>query len=267
MIITLLSDFGLQDGYVAQVKGLLLQHSFVDHIIDITHNIPPFDTQAAAYILKDSFTCFPKKTIHIVLLDLLHQLPAKAWILELHDQWVVTADNQFLSLFLTEKEKETIKVYELPVAATAYFDWMASVAKIIGKLYGHPLLIQEYPIVHLPENKQLLHSNTTPKTMECKVLHIDTYGNLIFSITKDMFESVRNGRRFKITLRNNHTSISNIVAHYSDVEENDVLARFNQSGYLEIAVRNGDAAALFGYKMFQKEHVYYTTINVAFYDH
>lgn len=266
MVITLLSDYGTVDSYVAQAKGLLLQHSYMDHIIDISHAVLPFDIPGGSYILKESYKSFPKKTIHLVLLDLLHRRPAKALILEINAQWIIAADNGFLSFFMDEEEQQNAMVYELPIAANSYEEWIEAVAKIIGKLYGNPHELLEYPKVALPPNQLFLSEIKTDNEIECKVRHIDHYGNLIFGITRQKFDAVGKGRKFRITLRNNKT-ITNLVEHYQDVNTFEPLARFNSIGYLEIAMRNARADEAFGYKLFNKDQIFYTTINITFHDH
>lgn len=263
MIITLLSDFGLQDSYVARAKGILLQHASMDHIIDISHAVVPFDISVGSYILKECYQNFPKKTIHLVLLDLLHHRPAKAWLLELNDQYIVAADNNFLSFFLEEHEHEKVNVYELPLQAQTYDEWIEAVAKVIGKFYGNPHEILHYPKAILPPNRLVLSEIITDNELECKVRHIDHFGNIIFGITRTTFEKLRRGRAFTITLRNNK-KITEIITHYQDTEKDDVLARFNSIDHLEIAVRNGRADQLMGYKLFNNDQTFYTTIKISF---
>lgn len=266
MVITLLSDFGLQDSYVAQAKGILLQHSYTDHIIDISHSVSPFSVSNASYILKDCFNNFPKKTIHLSLINILHQLPAQALMLELNDQWVIAADNGFLPMFVEDKDREKALVYKLPVAAGNYYEWIEQVAAIIGQLYSNPQLLRSYPAITLAPNEMQMNLNITHQSVECNVLHIDIYGNLIFAIHRDLFETLRNGRNYKLRLRDN-TVIDTIVENYTDVGQSTVLARFNHIGYLEVAVREDAASTLLGYNLFKKDQVFYTTLKIEFYDH
>jgi S-adenosylmethionine hydrolase len=266
MVITLLSDFGLQDSYVAQAKGILLQHSYTDHIIDISHQVSPFSIANASYLLKECFDNFPKKTIHLALVNISQQLPAKALMLELNEQWVIAADNGFLPMFVAEKNRDNAIVYELPITANSYYEWLQQVAIVIGKLYGNPHLLKSYTTIALAPNELLMHLNVTNNAVECNVLHIDSFGNIIFAIHQDMFEKLRNGRSYKIRLRGNVT-IDTIVTHYTDVPVSEKLARFNSIGYLEIAVREDTANMLFGYNLAKKEHVFYTTIKIEFYDY
>jgi S-adenosylmethionine hydrolase len=264
MIVTLLSDFGLKDSYVAQVKGNLLQYSYVDHLVDITHCINPYDLHSAAFILKDCYFNFPKKTIHLVLLEILHNIPAKAWILALDDQWIVTSNNDFFSYFIDEPQRVHLRVYELNIEAYSYNEWTKEVAKIIGQLYSNPQLIDDFKKINLPDSTIIMNEKKTDNLIECKVMHIDNYGNLIFSLSKEEFEALRKERNFKILLQDNKTVIDKIVCNYSEVESNNSLARFNSSGHLEIAVRNGNASTLFGYKSFQKEQLIYSKILIQF---
>ena len=265
MVVTLLSDFGLQDSYVAQAKGILLQHSFTDHIIDISHSVLPFSISNATYILKDSYKNFPKKTIHLVLVNLLHAKPAKALLLELNDQWIVASDNGFLSRFVEENERTQAVVYELPVEATDYYDWITKVSVVIGQLYSNPHQVQSYPVVTLDANDMLDNLNISEHAVDCNVLHIDHYGNIIFAITQDMIEKLIKGRPYRVRLRVNKV-IQNILKDYSDVAVSEPLVRFNRNGYLEVAIREDAANALLGYNLFHKDQIFYTTVKIEFYD-
>lgn len=263
MVITLLSDFGIQDSYVASAKGSLLQHASMDHIVDISHAVTPFDLRSGSYILKSCYKNFPKKTIHLVLLDLLHQRPAKAILLHLNDQWIISADNGFLSFFWEEASNDKLEAYSLPIEAYSYDEWIDSVAKIIGKFYSNPHELLQYNKVEIPANNMILVRIISENLIECMVRHIDHFGNIIFDITKSQFEQLRNGRKFTITLRNNE-KITEIVEHYEEIGDNKRLARFNSTNHLEIAVRNGRADQLMGYKLFHTDQTFYTTITIEF---
>jgi len=262
MIVTLLSDFGLKDEYVARTKGILLQHISCDHIIDISHDVVPFSTFNGSYLLKGSYQDFPQKTIHINLLDILHEEPARALIADINGQWVISADNGFLPLMVDDGSK--VPCFQLPVSANTYFGWIKQVAVFLGKWYGAPQLIQELPEAILRGNAFVPDLLLTEDSIETAVLHIDHYGNTIFNLTQTQFESVRKGRDFKIALSNSTAALNNISHDYKEVENSKVLARFNSSGYLEISVNQANAALLFGHNLYATEQMFYTKAKIEF---
>lgn len=263
MIVTLLSDFGLKDEYVARTKGILLQHISCDHIIDISHEVAPYSTSNGSYLFKGSFQDFPQKTIHINLLDILHANPAQALIADIDGQWVISADNGFLPLLVAENTK--ITCYQMPVTATTYFDWIKQVAVFLGKWYGAPQLIQELPEVQPQGNAIVPSLLITENSIETTVLHIDHYGNTIFNLTKDQFELARKGRDFVISIAKNSISVSAISEDYiASTGPSKIIARFNSNDYLEISINKANASALFGYYLYSTEQIYYTLAKIDF---
>jgi len=259
MIITLLSDFGYQDNYTAIAKGILLQQIPHATIIDLSHNVTPYHMLECSYLLKSSYHQFPKNTVHLSLFNILHHTPAEILIARKNDQFIVTADNGLLSLAF-EDLSET--VHKSTLTATGYTEWMHHAALLIKELEQ-----DDYKFRHLPMHepfKRGTHVEALQKEdeLECQVIHIDYYGNVIVNMTRDRFEEMRKGRAFRITIvRDTLTQISN---DYADVSPGRAVCLFNSAGYLEIAVNQGHASSLLGLRLHQEKMIYYQHIKIEF---
>ena len=103
MLITLTSDMGLKDYYVASVKGAIYSQLPEANIVDISHNIPPFDIIHASFVIKNTFKQFPKNSIHIIGIDAEINDEAKHIIVKNHDQYFIGADNGIFSLIFDKQ--------------------------------------------------------------------------------------------------------------------------------------------------------------------
>ena len=99
--------------------------------------------------------------------------------------------------------------------------------------------------------------------VECHVVHIDRFENVVTNMTRDLFEKIGAGRPFRIQFMRDE-EIHYISNHYNDQREGEKLCRFNSTGYLEIAINRGKAASLFGLRLHQKQHLIYNTIKIFF---
>lgn len=262
MIITLISDFGKKDHYVAKVKGIFLQHVALEHIVDISHNVTAFSLLDAAYILKNAYSHFPKGTVHISLMHIVNDsLSAKAYIYESKGQYIITADNPLLSIMFKEAP---IQVYELPINASNYYDWVTQIAQFLGKWQMQENWIHKFEAITLNNDVKIVESMINENSIDVHVLHIDQYHNVIFDLTKDQFDNACKGRSFYIELRTE--KINKLSQDYKDVPSGNLLARFNHDDYLELAVRDNKASQLLGLNRFEEGKLFYTTVKIIFKD-
>lgn len=259
MILTLLSDFGFQDSFVAVAKGLLLQQHSTAQIIDLNHEVEPFHLLQCSYLLKSSYQHFPANTVHLVLFDLMNQQPAVILLAKIKDQFIVTADNGLLPIaFDTELEQ----VYRFDAKVNSYVEWIQQAAQLIATLqqqhFSCDFLSIVQPLVHPMQAKPLAQSNT----IECQIVHIDRFGNVVANITQSTFERLRNERKFRIQIF--RETITVISKSYNDVSESNVLCRFNSAGYLEIAINKGMASRLLGLQLYSEKNLFYQYIKIEF---
>ena len=260
--ITLTTDFGIKDHFVGAVKGAIYTELPDAKIVDITHNISPFNITETAYILKNSYKSFPEGTIHIVGVDSELSADNKHIALELDNHFFVCPDNGIISMIASEinpKKIVEINIHDRIESSFPVLDVFVQVAcfiarggnlTVIGKeIHDFKKLIEIQPKVNQAKN-QIIGG----------VLYIDNYGNVISNISKKMFKEIGKGRRFKATAR--RYTFSKIFSKYNEITGNSAddnlqydgtkLAIFNSAGYLEIAIYRsnldtvGGASSLLG---------------------
>lgn len=253
-IITLTTDVGLKDYYVASIKGALFSALSSPVIIDISHEIKPFDTSEAAFQLRNCYRDFPKGTIHVIGVDSEPHLinsnqdssddlfaPSYPCILLFNEHYFIANDNGFFGAFLGDQP------------ATAFYRYK--------QIENHPEM-QSFPTKNcfVPLAIKII-CGETPATfceiasdfkiallqnpiiesfsIQGNVIHIDSFGNLISNITKKDFDRFGENVPFVIYYFNKSYHLEKISPTYNSVAVGDKVAIFNNAGLLEIAINQG----------------------------
>jgi S-adenosylmethionine hydrolase len=260
--ITLLSDFGLQDASIASAKGILMQHAPGMDIIDISHLIEPFHLQQAAYITTAAFRNFPPGTCHVLLFDIYSQKNPRLVLCQKEGHYFLAPDNGILALAFNSAIDGVWNCFDL-VRGKTFRNWLSAVGETIRNLNGKQpsdLNLKPCTLNNAPQS-------WTPKVdgnaVECHVIHVDRFGNVVININREQFTEFGNGRTFRIQFVGNE-EITEISEYYSDVRDGEKLCRFNAAGFLEIAINRGDASGLFGLRLRRELHVVYNTIKIFF---
>jgi S-adenosyl-L-methionine hydrolase (adenosine-forming) len=270
-VVTLTSDIGQQDFLAGAIKGRLLQANPAAVIVDITHQLSPFNYPQAAYVCRNSIKNFGPGTFHIVLVNLFDEKPEHL-LLALHNgHYVGCADNGLLTMILEEVPQ---KVVALPLEKQQQKDTLYCIsvfAEAIRQLNagaGIDALGDNTVSIHVKNPMRPLLGNNW---IEGQIIFIDNFENVIVNITKEEFEEQRKGRSFKIVFKRDEV-IERISETYADVNEGEKLALFNAAGYLEVAINKGNAAGLFGLQGYnekqqgtnQSKNLFYQTVRVYF---
>ena len=269
-ILTFTSDFGTSDHLVGGVKGEVLNLNEGFNIIDITHDIIPYNFMQAAYVCKSIFQHFPEESFHLILVNAFDSDVDHLLLVRHRGHFIGLPDNGLITMILEEKPEQVVA---LPIPAGVKktirtftrifieaFSAVLSGVKL-DKIGNADVMINE---------KTLMKPYATDSYIEGQILMIDRFLNVIVNITKQQFEFQRKGRKFKIVLLRD-TFIESISQHYGEVSEGEKLAFFNESGYLEIAINKGYAAPLFGLGEYSgsgpylhDKRQYYQTVKVFF---
>ena len=249
-IITLTTDFGYADGYVAVMKGVILGINPDARLVDITHSVRPQDISSTAFVIGNVYRSFPEGTIHLVVIDPGVGTRRKPLILKTPFAYFIAPDNGVLSYIINDyadRSQHIINIASLVEAVvisnTAYSrqpvsntfhgrDIFAPVAAHLSlgiplSKFGRPLT--SINIIELPRPCRMADGSLTGE-----IIHIDNFGNLISCIReKDI-----SGREVKITVGGK--TISGLSTTYAGSRK--LIALFGSSGYLEIAFRDGNAA-------------------------
>ncbi len=259
--ITLLSDLGLHDASVASAKGILLQYVPGAPIVDISHYVEPYHLQQAAYLLAASYAHFPKGSCHIVLCDIFaNRAPMLLCAKDGH--YFIAPDNGVPALAFGRGIEQVWKCMDL-AADTGLKEWVSMAAEIAGRLQNNApeaLGLETVTPAHAPSN---LRPRIEGNTVECHVIHIDRFENVVLNLTREDFERIGRNRPFSIEFARNEV-INELSKSYNDVREGEKLCRFNNAGYLEISINRGNAARLLGLKLAREKHLIYNTVKISF---
>jgi S-adenosylmethionine hydrolase len=262
-IITLTTDYGLKDHFVGALKGKIISEFPEAKIIDISHEIDPFNITETSYILQVSYANFPKGTVHLIGVDAERNTENEHLAMQWNDQFFICADNGILSMLtqrILPQKIVAINIHDrLPENATD-MDVFKTVAchlakggtlNVIGKEITKLKSITDFqPIVSKDGN-----------SIKGNVIYIDHFGNIVFNISKKQFMELSKGRTYEIVMK--PKSIKTILPNYSSVAisdkfpikyyEGEKLAIFNEAGFLEIAIFRsnpktvGSASSLLGF--------------------
>ena len=245
MIITLLTDFGLADGYVAAMKGVILGLNPAATIIDLTHEVPPQDISYAAYVLATVYPYYPPDTIHVVVVDPTVGSTRALIAARAADQLFVAPDNGVLTHVLDEGYSDLIRLtqarYWRPNPSRTFHgrDILAPVAAHLS--LGVPLAALGEPLAE-PQRIPIPRAvRRADGVWVAHVIHVDRFGNLITDLRPEpevlaRLAGAQVGGRF----------VDAVVATYADVPSGAPAILLGSAGHLELAVRDGDARAELG---------------------
>ena len=262
-IITLTTDYGNKDYSVSELKAKIYNEITDVRIVDISHNISPFNLTEAAYIIKSAYRHFPKGSIHIIGIES-DLTPENAHIaMKFDDNYFIGADNGIFSMIIGDFKADSIveinihKNYNNTITANDVFVKIAThisrdgKLEVIGKKIDLIKEIKDIKPVVSNDNNQIIGS----------VIYIDNYGNVVTNITQNIFDKIAKSRPFTIYARN--VKFDKIFNNYSDAidysvpkdkreEDGKKIALFNNLGYLELSIYKsnpstvGSASTLFG---------------------
>jgi len=244
-VITLITDFGLQDGYVGVVKGVITKINPSVKIIDISNNIESQDIFQAAYVLYSSYAYFPKGTIHVVVVDPGVGSNRKVLCLKTKDYLFIAPDNGVLSFIAAREESPSIREISnkklfLPEISDTFHgrDIFAPTAAHLSKGFSYKDLgkrVSKIKEIDLPKPIR-----SPGGVLKGEIIYVDGFGNLITNINRDMIDRLRE-KSENLVIVVGRRKLNKISNSYADVGVGDVVAILGSSGYLEISVNHGSA--------------------------
>lgn len=241
-VITLTTDWGTTDYFVGAIKGAILSGYPEITIIDITHSVIPHDLVQGAFIFKNSWHHFPKNTVHVCAVSGTSDMPSPLIALAYSGHYFIGVDNGFFSLVLDSFPEESYFILDAKGRKVIINGAvLASSAVFLAK--GGKVAEMGEKMSGLLE-KSMLQPVIEESTIRGSVIYIDSYGNLITNIDKALFERISKGREFDIILRTKEYTISEISLSYYDVSGGNLLAKYNEAGFLEIALSHANASGL-----------------------
>jgi len=247
--ITLMTDFGIKDGNVGVMKGVIWGISPDAQITDLSHLIAPQNIREAALILSRSAPYFPKDTIHVVVVDPGVGTERRAMAARIGDAFYVCPDNGIVTLLLERansghQSSEFVRLdnprYQLPVVSHVFHgrDIFAPAAGHLAS--GVPLQSLGTPFTD-PVQLALPKPVRTQHGLRGEVIHIDHFGNIASNVrVEDLGEAL--ARKDQITVRIGQTEVKGMVDTFGERPVGQVIALLGSTGNLIVSVVNGNAA-------------------------
>lgn len=250
-VITILTDYGITDSYVAEVKGAILKINPEATIIDVSHDVGNYDISAGAFHMARASPYFPEGTVHVGVVDPGVGSSRKGIIIKAKDMWFVGPDNGLMAPAADrigyEQAWEITNLELLPSKVSEVFDGR-DVFGPTGALLSKGVSPDEIgtkidEIIRLPYYQpeikgDVIHGN---------VIHIDGFGNVVTNITYDTLKQVGvdSEATFNLTVDDKEYKVP-YVLRFSAVEKRELLVLVAGGGYLEISVNQGNAGKRLG---------------------
>jgi S-adenosylmethionine hydrolase len=247
-VITLLTDFGSRDHYVGAMKGVMLGICPDAQLVDICHEITPYAIAEAAFTLCQAWTCFPKGTVHVVVVDPGVGSARRPILVEAAGHWFVGPDNGVLTMLYDAvpdhevREIGASRYFRRPVSRTFHGrDIFAPVAAQMANGAGAMEFgerIGDYLRLSFARPVQ-----TGPETWEGRVLKVDHFGNLITDFDIESW-IVQVSRPFE--MKAGGSVVSRMAVNYAEMDAGVLFLIAGSSGFLEISEKQGSAAKMTG---------------------
>jgi S-adenosyl-L-methionine hydrolase (adenosine-forming) len=245
-VITLTTDLGTTGFYAASIKAAILKGLPDATIVDVSHSIRPFHISEAAFVIRNVYKQFADGTIHLVSVDALNSPHSRVLLIKAEGQYFIGPDNGIFSLVFDFPLVEVFEISLQPDRLSLAFpakDIMAKAAIHIAKNGNLAEIGKPNPNYVQLTAWQPINNEASIRTT---VVYIDGYGNCVFNVDKGLFERTAKGRPFSIDVKRN--PIESISSSYNDVNGGELVAMFNGSGNLEIAINRGNLSELLGLK-------------------
>jgi S-adenosyl-L-methionine hydrolase (adenosine-forming) len=240
-VVTLTTDFGSGSGYVAELKGRLLHATTPFTLVDISHDVPPHDILAAAWLVGQSCSAFPSGTLHIVVVD-----PgvgterglvwARLGTPEAHQEFLCP-DNGVLSLVLARLPLMAARRLDVPLDAAATFHGRDVLAPLAGRLLDglNPETLGES--LHYLTRLRWPLPEETPTGIQGEVIHTDAFGNLVTNLPASLLPQLHSAGRLRVGPH----EITTIVRTYGEAAPGTAVALVGSQGFIEAAIVEGRA--------------------------
>ena len=246
-LITLTTDFGVSDHFVASMKGVMAGITPKTRVIDVTHQVAPYNITEAAFILSEAWPSFPKGTIHVVVVDPGVGSDRRPLLVEAGGHFFIGPDNGVISMIfdaMPHKARVLTNPKFMRKDVSRTFHGRDIFAPAAAHLAKGVKPAQFGKLIQDAVRADLIHNTPLGKTSwRGSILKADRFGNLITSFAIEKFESLKT-RAFEVRVGN--AKIHRLALNYSETDLGEIFAIVGSSGYLEIAANQSSAAAQLG---------------------
>jgi S-adenosylmethionine hydrolase len=242
-IVTLLTDSGESDYYVAAIKARILSVNPGLTLVDISHKIAPCDIAHGAFVLRSVFRDFPRGTVHLIGVDAAGGKGDSLLAVTLEDHFFVGVDNGLLGLITDKQPLTVVELNKISPIATTFpeRDILAPAAAKLASGVNITTLGSTVPAFRKMMDRQV---KATKRMIAGHVIRVDNYGNLLTNIQKEPFEVLSKGKPFTIQFGGERAK--KLQTYYNQVDQGECFLLFNSLGLLEIGIYKGNASQLLG---------------------
>jgi S-adenosyl-L-methionine hydrolase (adenosine-forming) len=240
-VVTFLTDFGLEDTFVGQMKGVVLSRRPDATLVDLTHHVPPQSVIAGAYHLSASWRWFPAGTVHVAVVDPGVGSERRAIGVRFEDHTFLVPDNGLLSVALGPRAPDlAVGLYYQSQAASSTFHGRDVFARAAGEIVAGASL---QSLGRLVDANQLIRLDVPEPVLEAGAIYgvivlIDHFGNAISNVTRDLLGD----DPARWTVECGSFTAESLSTTYSDARVGDPVALVSSMDTVELAVRDGSAA-------------------------
>lgn len=241
-VITLTTEWQGYDYYNGVLKGKLITACKGATIIDNASGIPAFNLQNAAFVLRNSFRHYPEGSIHIICVQSEYNEKTPHLLVEAQGHYFIGADNGIFHLLLNGEPETIIRLnpgdLNKLVDETDIFSMAAAV------LYNGGKAGEAGEEVKTLNEKVPFRATIEEDSISGSIIFIDSYGNAISNITRDLFDRVFQKKKFNIAIKSNKNIIDRLSISYSSEGVSDLIALFNTLDLIEIGITGANASEL-----------------------
>lgn len=239
-IITLTTDLGYTDFYVAKLKSAILKRVREVTFLDVSHAIASHDIQQAAFSLMNIWNELPEGSIHLISVYNHYSSRNQYVVFEHQGHYFVGPNNGVFSLLHENIAAKPATIIDMPSGAKSLFDLFAHGIACIST--GIPINEIGEAETTLNEKLSILPVHTSDE-IRATIIHVDHFGNVVLNVKKEFFEKIRQNRAFEIYFKHSEP-IQKISHGYSQVPVGEVVALFNVLGNMELAINMGNASSM-----------------------
>lgn len=246
-IVTLITDWGDRDFFAGKVKGKLYSYIPGVKVVDITHNIDPFQSLKAIFVAQNACMDFPKGTIHIIDVNSSETAETPFVVVEYREHFFICIDNGMPGAIFGRDYTRAVMVdvpQETDFFTFAAADLFCKVASMLAQGASLDDIGSQYEL----DIRTPLLTDVSSDVIKVPVIHVDIYGNAYLNMKYSEFERLRRGRPFTILVR--ETLLNKVCHSYADVRSGDLLLTVSSTGNLQVAIREGSVEQLFGLGVF-----------------
>jgi S-adenosyl-L-methionine hydrolase (adenosine-forming) len=238
-VITLTTEWRPDDFYHGIIKGKLCSLCPEAVIIDNAGSIPAFNISHASFIIRNTYASYPKGTIHIICIHSEGGKGREHLLVKAKDHFFIGTDNGIFNLILNSAPDEVVRLIETEPGDELDLFAHAAADLVSGR---KPSEIGE-PVSDFTE-KMPLRATIDKDVIIGSIIFIDSYGNAISNITREVFYRVFEKREFQILIQSNRNHTDHISKRYNDEPVGELLARFNSLDLLEISINGANVSEL-----------------------